>query len=199
MHLLLVMPCALPSLDENTRTSPPARNRRRPGTRARANRAQPPTGSRPADRCERCRRSRNRREDIAGGLHRLGIASRGQANPVRKNCGRLVARKMSVGVSGRLNQAPAAWPMKLVASTKHRAERKQLQRIAERREAIEARQHDEIERERRQIDGQVRDAAAEHARECVPPPPAPARRRSASIAPISSVCCRISTKAAGTM
>ena len=45
-----------------------------------------------------------------------GIASRGQANPVRKNCVRLVARKMSVGVSGRLNQAPTAWAMKLVAS-----------------------------------------------------------------------------------
>src|SRR5262249_30101038 len=47
-----------------------------------------------------------------------GIASRGQEKPVRKSCGRLVPRKMSVGVSGCLNQAPTAWPMKLVARTK---------------------------------------------------------------------------------
>ena len=94
-----------------------------------------------------------------------GIASRGQEKPVRKNCGRLVPRKMSVGVSGCLNQAPTAWPMKLVARTNTDAEREQLQRVAERGEAVEARQHDEIERERGQIDGQVRDAAAEHARE----------------------------------
>jgi len=50
-----------------------------------------------------------------------GIASRGQAKPVRKNCGRLVPRKMSVGDSGRLNQAPTAWPMKLVARTNNEA------------------------------------------------------------------------------
>ena len=95
----------------------------------------------------------------------LGIASRGQEKPARKNCGRLVPRTMSVGVSGRLNQAPSAWPMKLVARMKTAASAKQLQRVAEHGKAVEARQHEEVERERGQIDGQVRDAAAEHARE----------------------------------
>ena len=56
-------------------------------------------------------------KDIARGLTGSGIASRGQEKPVRKSCGRLVPRKMSVGVSGCLNQAPTAWPMKLVART----------------------------------------------------------------------------------
>src|SRR6516164_3285229 len=43
-----------------------------------------------------------------------------------------------------------------------RPQREQLQRTAERGKAIEARQHDEIERKRREVYGQVRDAAAEH-------------------------------------
>ena len=98
-------------------------------------------------------------------LHRVGdrLARPGEAG--KKNCGRLVPRKMSVGVSGRLNQAPTAWPMKLVARNEHRCEREQLQRVAERRKAVDARQHDKIERERRQIERQVGDAAAEHVRE----------------------------------
>src|SRR5262245_10580223 len=44
----------------------------------------------------------------------------------------------------------------------HRDQREQLQRVAERGKAVDARQHDEIERKRRQIDGQMRDSAAEH-------------------------------------
>src|ERR1700732_3991343 len=44
-----------------------------------------------------------------------GIASRGQANPTRKSCGMLVARKRSTAVSRCLNQAPAACAIKLVA------------------------------------------------------------------------------------
>jgi hypothetical protein len=35
---------------------------------------------------------------MSGGEHWPGIASRGQEKPVRKNWGRLVARKMSTGV-----------------------------------------------------------------------------------------------------
>ena len=40
-----------------------------------------------------------------------------------------------------------------------------MQWIAERREAIDVGQYNEIERERRQVDGQARDAASEHGRE----------------------------------
>src|SRR5262249_4766281 len=47
----------------------------------------------------------------------------------------------------------------------YRRQREQLQGLAERGKAVDARQHDEIERERRQKDGQMRDAAAKHARE----------------------------------
>ena len=106
---------------------------------------------------------------------------------------------MSVGVSGCLNQAPTAWPMKLVARTNSDASANNCSGLAERGEAVEARQHDEIERERRQIDRQVGDAAAEHARERAA---GRLRQRQTTVsiaAPISSVCCRISTKAAGTM
>src|SRR5262249_13260292 len=46
-----------------------------------------------------------------------------------------------------------------------RREREQLQRMAEGGKPVDARQHDEVERERGEIDRQVRDAAAEHARE----------------------------------
>ena len=42
----------------------------------------------------------------------------------------------------------------------HRCQRKQLQRLAECGESIKARQHDEVERECWQKDGQVRNAAA---------------------------------------
>src|SRR5262249_13899173 len=48
---------------------------------------------------------------------------------------------------------------------KERREREYLQRAAERREAVNARQNDEEESERRQVDGQVRDSAAEHVRQ----------------------------------
>src|SRR5215475_1630159 len=44
-----------------------------------------------------------------------------------------------------------------------RPQREQLQGVTERGKAVEARQHDEVERKRGQIDGQVGDAAAEHA------------------------------------
>ena len=106
---------------------------------------------------------------------------------------------MSVGVSGRLNQAPDRLAHEAGRENEHRREREQLQRLAERGKAVEARQHDEVERERRQIDGQMRDAAAEHARERAAGAPAPAATPVSIAAPISSVCCRISTKAAGTM
>src|SRR5262249_61028520 len=46
-----------------------------------------------------------------------------------------------------------------------RRERKYLQWTAERREAVEPRQHDQVERQRRKIDGEVRQAAAKHIRE----------------------------------
>jgi len=46
-----------------------------------------------------------------------------------------------------------------------RCERKQLQRLAERGKAVEARQHDKVQRKRRQVDRQMRDAATENARE----------------------------------
>src|SRR5215475_4337528 len=46
-----------------------------------------------------------------------------------------------------------------------RCEREQLQRMAEGGKPVEARQHDEVERERGEIDRQVCDAGAEHARE----------------------------------
>src|SRR6516165_3353906 len=46
-----------------------------------------------------------------------------------------------------------------------RRERKQLHRMAEGGKAVEAGQHDEVERERGQIDCQMCDAAAEHAGE----------------------------------
>src|SRR5262245_41944792 len=49
---------------------------------------------------------------------------------------------------------------------KQRGEREQLQRMAEGGKPVEARQHDEVERERGEIDRQMCDAAAEHAREC---------------------------------
>src|SRR5215471_17316246 len=75
----------------------------------------------------------------------LGIASRGQEKPATKSCGRLVPRKMSVGVSGCLNQAPTAWPMKLVARTNTDASAKNCKGW--------------------QKNGQMRDPAAEHARE----------------------------------
>ena len=47
----------------------------------------------------------------------------------------------------------------------NRGQREQLQGLAEGGEAVEPRQHDEIERERGQIDGEVGDAASEHAGE----------------------------------
>ena len=72
---------------------------------------------------------------------------------------------MSVGVSGRLNQAPDRLAHEAGRENEHGREREQLQRVAERRKAVDARQHDKIERERRQIDGQVGDAAPEHVRE----------------------------------
>jgi len=88
--------------------------------------------------------------------------------------------------------------MKLVARTNTDAKREQLQRLTERGESVEAREHDEVERECRQEDGQVRDAAASTLANA--PPEVPARATTVSIdAPINSICCRISTKAAGTM
>src|SRR5262249_8297147 len=47
-----------------------------------------------------------------------------------------------------------------------RREREELHRMAEGGKAVEAGQHDEVERERGQIDRQMCDAAAEHAGEC---------------------------------
>ncbi len=127
------------------------------------------------------------------------MASRGHENPARKSCGRLVPRKISVGVSGCLNQAPAAWPMKLVASVNSDASANNCRGLAERGKSIEARQHDEVERERRQIDRQMGDAAAEHGRERSAGGSAPCAITVSIEAPISSICCRIRTNAAGTM
>jgi hypothetical protein len=76
-----------------------------------------------------------------------------------------VPRKMSV--RGLRVLEPGA--RRLAHETGHeyeqRGEREQLQRMTEGGKPVEARQHDEIERERRQEDRQVRNAAAEHARE----------------------------------
>ena len=141
-----------------------------------------------------------RRKDIADGLDAAsGIASRGQEKPVRKSCGRLVPRKISVGVSGYLNQAPAALAHEARRQSEHRRQRKQLQGIAERGKAVEVWQHDEIKRERRQKNGQMRDAAAEHGRERAASALRQSRPRSKATRRSRSICCRISTKAAGTM
>ena len=72
---------------------------------------------------------------------------------------------MSVGVSGVLEPGARRLAHEAGRENEHGREREQLQRVAERGKAVDARQHDEVERERRQIDGQVRDAAAEHVRE----------------------------------
>src|SRR5262249_33721620 len=46
----------------------------------------------------------------------------------------------------------------------YRRQREQLQGLAERGKAVDARQHDEVERERRQKDGQILEAAPKPAR-----------------------------------
>src|SRR5262249_3786893 len=48
----------------------------------------------------------SREADAAG--TGAGVVARGQERPVTKSWGRLVLRKMGVGVSGCLNQAPAS-------------------------------------------------------------------------------------------
>src|SRR6266851_6586529 len=63
-------------------------------------------------------------------------------------------------------QGPDGLPHEAGRKQKDRSEREQLWKMAERRKAVDARQHDEIQSERWQVDCQVGYAAAEHTGEC---------------------------------
>ena len=110
----------------------------------------------------------------------FGIASRGQAKPVRKNCGRLVAEEDERRRLRTLEPGARRLAHEAGRENEHRREREQLQRIAERGKAVDARQHDE-DRARARADrwsgGRCRARARSRTR-C--PPPAPPRGRSAS-------------------
>src|SRR5262245_21421921 len=105
------------------------------------------------------------REDVAGGEHRPGdrFARPGESGQEElRQTGSEEDEHRRIGA-----REPGANCLAQEAGRENeeRRECEQLQWMAERREAVEARKHDEIERERRKVDGEVRDAPAEHARE----------------------------------
>src|ERR1700733_77924 len=58
---------------------------------------------------------------------------------------------------------PDGLPHEAGRKQKDGGEREQLRKMTERRKAVDTRQHDEIKRDRRKVNGQMGDAAAEHA------------------------------------
>ena len=90
-----------------------------------------------------------------------GIASRGHEELRQAGCKQEDGRVFRPREPG-----PDGLPHEAGRKQKDRSEREQLWKMAERRKAVDARQRDEIQRERWQVDCQVGYAAAEHTGEC---------------------------------
>ena len=90
------------------------------------------------------------------------MASTGQATPTRKNSGRLMAMNSSTAVSRRVNQVPTNWPRKLTERMNGTASASRSSSCVVGREAVDARQDDEVERGARQRQQQMRERLPEH-------------------------------------
>ena len=132
-----------------------------------------------------------------------GMASTGQDTPTMKNSGRLTRDEQQ---NRRLAAPePGADELRQEADRQHEGNghEDEIREPSERREAVNARQDDQIEREPRQREAEMRERLAEDGARAAPQLPAPAPPSSkaappSDATPSSSVCCRISMKAAGT-
>ncbi len=99
-------------------------------------------------------------EDVTGSLHRFGdgFARPGESSQEQlRQAGAEKDQRRGLRI---LEPGARCLAHEARSECEQRRKREQLQRLAERGEAVEARQHDEEQRERRQIDRQVGNAAS---------------------------------------